>query len=142
MDLENKIERKSAVEINLTDSTDFIYMFQISLLEEALSETLLPSDMISVKKITEEEGSDSTKCLDAYELNSAGPQYKKLVDEITKYVIEDLYTNTVPEDLSCSYEVLSAKNRMVFLCFCIWIVGVMTIFFFTSDAPYCGPLPT
>ncbi|XP_029129047.1 uncharacterized protein LOC109807029 [Cajanus cajan] len=143
----------------------------ISLLDEAFPETFLSYDMMPSKKITEEEGSDSTKCLDAYELDGvifssmeseivatnlrnakpkffnshdSAPQYKKLVDEITKYVIEDLYKNTVAEDLDRSYQVLTAKNRIVSLCFFIWLIGVLTIFFFTSDihCPYSGPLPT
>ncbi|KAL5163365.1 hypothetical protein HKD37_07G020285 [Glycine soja] len=94
---------------------------RISLVEESLKETLLPSE-----KITEEVGIGSIKCLDAYELDSsmfnakpkvfnsqtAAPQYKKLMDEITKYVIEDLYKNTVPEDFDRSHQVQSAKNQV------------------------------
>ncbi|TKY54259.1 hypothetical protein E2542_SST18665 [Spatholobus suberectus] len=141
----------------------------ISSLEEALPETLLPSDVTPSKKIAEEEGIGSAKCFNAYELDSAmftsteleiaaidlsnakpkvlnshdaASQYKKLMDEITKYVLEDLYMNTVPKDLDWSYQGLYAKNRMVFLCFCIWIIGVLAIFFFASDSPYCGALPT
>lgn len=140
------MKSKSGVEI-VTDSNGFIYLFQISLVEESLKETLLPSE-----KITEEVGIGSIKCLDAYELDSsmfnakpkvfnsqtAAPQYKKLMDEITKYVIEDLYKNTVPEDFDRSHQVQSAKNQVVLLWFCIWLIGVLAIFFFISDihCPY------
>ncbi|RDX62349.1 hypothetical protein CR513_59331, partial [Mucuna pruriens] len=144
----------------------------ISSLEEALPKILLPSYMMQSKKMTEEEGIGSAKCFDAYELECAmststkseiaaidlinakpnkdfnshnvAPQYRKLMDEITKYVVEDLYMNTVPEDYDRSYHVLSAKNGMVFLYFCIWIMVVLAIFFFTSNihCPPRGPLPT
>ncbi|KAL2338939.1 hypothetical protein Fmac_013385 [Flemingia macrophylla] len=139
----------------------------ISLLDEAVPETFLLYDMVPSKKISEEEESDSTKCLDAYELDSvifssmeseidatnlrnakpkvfnshnAAPQYKILVDEITKYVIEDLYKNIVPEDPDRSYQVLCAKKRVMFLSFCIWLIGVLAVFFFTSgtNCPYSG----
>ncbi|KAK7264728.1 hypothetical protein RJT34_32338 [Clitoria ternatea] len=125
---------------------------------------LLPSDVMPSKRITKEAGIGSTKFLDAYELNSepevaainlgnakpevfnsriAATQYKKLMDEITNYVMEDR-VNTVAEDLDRFYQVPSAKNQMVFLCFCIWIIGVLAMFFFTSDihCPHGGPYLT
>jgi len=135
------------------------------LVEEGLPETLLLSE-----KIIKELGIDAIKSLDAYELDSAmsssteseiaavdlrnakpkvlkshNDAHKRLVDEITKYVIEDLYANTVSEDLDRSCRVLSAKNRMVFLCFCIWLIGVLAIFLSPSDIHchyYKGQLPT
>ncbi|RDX62477.1 Protein SINE3, partial [Mucuna pruriens] len=126
----------------------------ISLLEETWPETLLPSDMVPSK----EEGSGSSKCLDSYELDMFTSMeseiaasnfksqnaafYKRLIDEITKCVIEDLYMNTVPEEFDRSYQVLSAKSQIVFLCFCFWIIGVLAIFFFTFDSPYSGSIPT
>ncbi|XP_027368711.1 protein SINE3-like [Abrus precatorius] len=142
----------------------------ISLLEEASPKALIPSDISPSKKNTDTEEAkiDSIDCLNAYELDTfmeaeiaaislikdakpevfnscnAAPQYRKLMDEITKYVIEDPYRKTVPEDFDRVYQVLSAKNRMLFLRFCIWIIGVLAIIFFTSDihCPYSGPFPS
>ncbi|CAJ1940822.1 unnamed protein product [Sphenostylis stenocarpa] len=150
-------------EISYTNSSEDV---TISLVEEGLPETLLPFDIMPPEKIIEEVGIGSIKCWDAYEMDSAMstfieseipadlrnakpkvfnshdpiPQHKMLVDEITKYVIEDIYVNTVPEDFDLSYRVQSAKNGKVFLCFCIWLIGVLAIFF-TSDihCPYNGP---
>ncbi|KAH1116575.1 hypothetical protein AAZX31_17G034100 [Glycine max] len=181
----NKIQTKclnaalksiSEVPMNSSTISDTLYANRsedatISLVEEGLKETLLPSDKIPSEKVIDEVGIVSIKCLYAYELESsmfpsteseiaaidltnakpkvfnshnAAPQYKNLMDEITKYIIEDLYTNTVPEDFDRSYQLMSAKNRTVLLLFCTWLIGVLAIFFFTSDihCPYRGPLPT
>ena len=67
------------------------------------------------------------------------------MEEITKYVMEDLYINTLrDEDLDRFARVLSPKNQMLILCFCIWIIGVSAVLLFTSEI-HCtsrGPSPT
>ncbi|XP_020230274.1 uncharacterized protein LOC109811051 isoform X1 [Cajanus cajan] len=52
-----------------------------------------------------------------------------LVDEITKYVIEDRYKNTVLEDIDRSYQVLTAKNRIVILFLHLVYRSIGYIFF-------------
>ncbi|KAK7363460.1 hypothetical protein VNO77_05604 [Canavalia gladiata] len=165
---EDSVDLSPIYEISCADRSEDV---TISLLEETLPKTLLPSNTMPSKKISEEAGTGSAKCLDVYELDNAeftstaaeiaaislrnakpevfnsynvAPQYKKLMDEIIKYVQEDHYRNTVPEDFDCFHQVLSAKNRMLFLCFCIWIIGVLAILFFTSaiQCPPSGPLPS
>ncbi|KAK7348041.1 hypothetical protein VNO80_22590 [Phaseolus coccineus] len=160
---EAPVDSSSVSEISYANTREDV---NISLVEEGLPETLLLSE-----KIIKEVGIDTIKSLDAYELDSAmstsieseiagvdlrnakpkvlkshndAPQHKRLEDEITKYVIEDLYAKTVLEDFDRSCRVMSAKNRMVFLCFCIWLIGVLAIFLFPSDIDclYKGPLPT
>ncbi|XP_019431175.1 PREDICTED: uncharacterized protein LOC109338399 [Lupinus angustifolius] len=116
---------------------------------------------------TEESGISSvlTDCFGAFELNSAtfssvdlliaensptkvqpkvhdsiiaDPRYRKLMNEITKHVMEELYESIQPKDSKCIDHVLHAKNRMLFPCLCIWIIVVFALFFFTSDI-YCPP---
>lgn len=145
-----------------------LYLFQ-TLLEEASSANLLRSDMTPSIRITEETGSTSNNCFGACELDSskfasmeaeiavnflrkaqsevlnsfsAAPQYGKLMDEILNFVMEEL--KTLPEERDRIAQEVSTKNRMLFLCFLLWIVGVSAVIFFTSDinCSFSGPLPT
>ncbi|KAF1867278.1 hypothetical protein Lal_00049707 [Lupinus albus] len=68
----------------------------------------------------------------------ADPQYRKLINEITKHVMEELCGSIQQEESKCVDDVLRAKNRMLFPCLCIWIIVVLALFFFTSDM-YCPP---
>lgn len=151
----------------LTDSNG-LHLIQTFLLEETSSVTLLPSDIAPSQKTTDVTGISSTNCLGACELDGskfasveaeivvnflrnikpevlnsvhAVPQYRKLMDEIIEYVIQDLCTNTPPLDRDHFDKVLSAKNRMLFLCFFIWIIGISFMLFSNSDVQ-SGPAPT
>jgi len=147
-------------------------MFQTFLLEEPSSVTLLPSDL-TPKKPTDTTGAiSSTNCIGADEIDSskfnsveaeitvnflrnvktevlnsvnAAPQRRiELMDRIIEYIVSDLQTYTLPEERDQFAHLISMKNRMLFLCIFIWIIGVSVVLFFTSDtrSPYRGPTPT
>ncbi|CAL0325428.1 unnamed protein product [Lupinus luteus] len=142
-------------------------------LEEVSTENLLPSDTISSKKITSESTTSSalTDCYGPFALESAlfsylegevaensptkvqpkvhdwiipDPRYRKLMDEIAKHVMEEICGSIKPEDSNRVDQLLHAKNGMMFLCLCIWIIAVLAVFFITSGIhcrPY-GQVPT
>ncbi|CAJ1963153.1 unnamed protein product [Sphenostylis stenocarpa] len=141
-------------------------------LEEPSSVTLLPSDL-TPKKLTDTTGIiSSTNCIGSNEIvsskfnsveaeitvnflrnvktevlnsvNSAPQHRRELMDGIIEYVLRDLQTYTLPEERDQFAHLLSMKNRMLFLCTFIWVVGVSVVLFFTSDtrSPYRGPTPT
>lgn len=141
------------------------------MLEKPSSVTLLPSDITPSKEITDMTRISSANCFGANQLGSselpsmevefvvnflrnvkpkvlnsvsAAPQYKKLVDEIIEYIIQDFHTDTLPEERDHLAQILPAKKQMLFLGFFIWIIGVSVVIFFNSDMyrPYRGPMPT
>lgn len=63
------------------------------------------------------------------------------MDEIINFAMKEL--NSLPEKDSV-VQVVSDKNRMVFLCFLMWIIGVSAVIFFSSDThcSFIGPSPT
>ncbi|KAJ1414314.1 hypothetical protein SESBI_18851, partial [Sesbania bispinosa] len=167
---EDSVDLSPISEISYANRREDVTTF---LLEEPSSVTLLPSEVTPSKMITDTKGISSSNCFGAYELDSsnfasveaeialnflrnvkpevlnlinAAPQYRKLMDGIIEYVIQlhDLHANTVLEDRDRFAQVLSAKNRLLFLCLFTWIIGVLIVLFFTSDidSPYSGPLPT
>ncbi|KAE9610003.1 hypothetical protein Lalb_Chr07g0182031 [Lupinus albus] len=148
-------------------------LIQILSLEEASTENLLPSDTLSSKKITDESRTSSvlTDCYGDFKLESAlfsyvdaevaensptkvqpkvhdwiiaDPRYRKLMDEITKHVMEEICGSMKPEDSDRIDQLLHAKKRTMFLCLCIWIIAVLAVFFFTSDihCPLNREVPT
>ncbi|XP_061350405.1 protein SINE3 [Gastrolobium bilobum] len=165
---EDSVDLSPISEISDVNRSEDVTSF---LLEEPTSLDLLPSYITPPKKISDTTGISSTNCFGTNELDSskfasveaeiavnflrnvkpellnsvnAAPQYRKLMDEIIEYVIQDFHTNTLPEEGDNFAQVLSEKNRMLFLCIFIWIVGVSVVIFFTSDihTTYCGPMPT
>ncbi|XP_028760128.1 protein SINE3 [Neltuma alba] len=138
-------------------------------IEQASSVNLLRSDMTPSEKITDVEEKGLVNCLGASEFVSpkfasveaeivenflrkaqsevfnslsASPHYRKLINEIINYVLEELHT--VPEEKDRVAEVVSAKNRIMFLFLLLWIIGVSAVIFLTSDShcSFGGPLPT
>ncbi|MED6150596.1 hypothetical protein PIB30_073871 [Stylosanthes scabra] len=136
-------------------------------LEEPSSMTLLPSDtpLFETNNDVAGTGLAIDDCeLDGFKFNSVeaeislnflkqakahllkssnvAPHYSKLVDEIFEYVMQDLSTKNLPDDTDCFNKVPSAKIRMVFICFFVWIIVVLWfVLFFKSGAP-SGLVPT
>ncbi|KAK7412874.1 hypothetical protein VNO78_04580 [Psophocarpus tetragonolobus] len=143
------------------------------LLEEPSSLTLLSSDL-TPKKTSDTTGVviSSTDCIGADKIDSskfnsveaeitvnflrnakteifnsvdAAPlRRRELMDGIIEYVVQNLQINTLPKETDQFTHVLSMKNRMLFLCTFIWVIGVSTVLFFTLDTRnlYKGPTPT
>ncbi|KAI4344770.1 hypothetical protein L6164_011960 [Bauhinia variegata] len=131
--------------------------------QDASSQTLLSSDLTTSSKDT--AGKSSNNSVNRFHsyvpdeaetavnflrkaqseiLNStnAAPQYQKLLNEITKFVVEKQCT--LPEERDCSAELLSMKKQILFLSLLTWIIVVSLVIFFTSDVceVFKGPLPT
>ncbi|KAJ7955252.1 GPI-anchored adhesin-like protein [Quillaja saponaria] len=81
-------------------------------------------------------------CSEVLSSGNAAPQYKKVLDELVKIVIEEFYT--LPQERDCSAEVFSMKTKVLFLCLFTWIIGVSVVFFFIAGVhtKFSGPLPT
>ncbi|KAL2603824.1 hypothetical protein AAZV13_09G032700 [Glycine max] len=163
---EDSVDLSPISEISYANHGEDVTTF---LLEEPSSVTLVPSDL-TPKEITDATGiisstnSISTDKFDSSKFNSveaeitvnflrnvktdvlnAAPQCRReLMDGIIEYVISDLQTYTLPEERDQFAHLLSMKNRMLFLCTFIWVIGVSVLLFFTSytRGPYRGPTPT
>lgn len=138
-------------------------------IEQESSASLLPSDLTPSEMTTEGSEKGLLSCLSDSELDgptlafveaeiaekflrkaqsevfnslSAAPQYRKLMNEIINLVLQELHA--VPEERDRIAEIVSAKNRIVFLSFLLWITGVLAVIFLTSDShcSFGGPLPT
>ncbi|KAK4265918.1 hypothetical protein QN277_026906 [Acacia crassicarpa] len=113
-------------------------------IEQVSSVNSLRSDMTPSENITDEIAESFLRKAQSEVFNSlsASPQYRKVMNEIINFVLEELHT--VPEERDRIAEVVSAKNRIMFIFLLLWIMGVSAVIFLTSDShcSFGGPLPT
>ncbi|EEF43111.1 uncharacterized protein LOC8258837 [Ricinus communis] len=72
--------------------------------------------------------------------NDVDRQSKKLLDGLLKVVLDECYS--LPEERDCYDELVSAKLRIVFLCFFIWSFASLIFFSLRSGSSYSGLPPT
>ncbi|KAK4265919.1 hypothetical protein QN277_026906 [Acacia crassicarpa] len=115
--------------------------------EKSLVNCLGPSELDSPYKFASVEAEIAESFLrkaqsEVFNSLSASPQYRKVMNEIINFVLEELHT--VPEERDRIAEVVSAKNRIMFIFLLLWIMGVSAVIFLTSDShcSFGGPLPT